>query len=323
MLSGLDAGKPYGVYYYNRERAITRQVAVDTPEGRTYKKTKREAKDRSEWIGVPVPDAGIPLETVEAARRRLEGNTAFSKTNDREWELSGGILRCGCCGRSMATHHTCYRSKKTGQKTRHYHYYRCQNAITYPERCDRRRSYPSGALEEKVWRLASGFLKDPERLRTGLEEKIRREEEAAQLNRDPEKHVRFWHERISETQEKRRRYQEMAATGLIEFDELRERLSGLDEDKRLAEHEVESLRRHNERLEEMRRDKDTLLAKLVELTLEHMDNLLPEERRLIYRRLGLTVTTREDGTLDIHGELTGLFFGNVELTSMWAAVRSP
>ena len=89
----------------------------------------------------------------------------------------------------------------------------------------------------------------------------------------------------------------------------------LDEEKRLAEHEIESLRRHNDRLEEMRRDKDALLTRLTELTPQLMEKLSPEQRRWIYQRLGLTVTTRSDGTLDIYGELTDLFFGNVEVTS--------
>jgi hypothetical protein len=52
------------------------------------------------------------------------------------------------------------------------------------------------------------------------------QEEAVSLNRDPKKQIRLWHERILEAQEKRRRYQEMAAEGLIDFDELREQLSG-------------------------------------------------------------------------------------------------
>jgi site-specific DNA recombinase len=314
VLATLDPTKAYGVYYFNRERITRRQVAEETPEGRVYrKKSKRAIKDRSEWIAIPVPDAGIPREWVDAARRELDGNKQCSKADDKFWELSGGIMRCGYCGRRMTAQVTSYK-RKDGRKSR-YHYYRCQKAVTHKELCPYRKSYNANKLEEKVWDLVSDFLKDPERLRAGLEEKIRREEEAASLNRNPEKQIRVWRERIAAGQEKRRRYQEMAAEGLIDFDELRERISELDEEKRLAEEEINALRRQNERLEAMRRDKDTLLARLMELTPEEMDKLSPEQRHWIYRRLGLAVTTRSDDTLDIYGQLTDLCFGNVEVAS--------
>jgi hypothetical protein len=314
VLATLDPTKAYGVYYFNRERITRRQVAEETPEGRVYrKKSKRAIKDRSEWIAIPVPDAGIPREWVDAARSELDGNKQCSKADDKFWELSGGIMRCGYCGRRMTAQVTSYK-RKDGRKSR-YHYYRCQKAVTHKELCPYRKSYNANKLEEKVWDLVSDFLKDPERLRAGLEEKIRRDEEAASLNRNPEKQIRVWRERIAAGQEKRRRYQEMAAEGLIDFDELRERISELDEEKRLAEEEINALRRQNERLEAMRRDKDTLLARLMELTPEEMDKLSPEQRHWIYRRLGLAVTTRPDGTLDIYGELTDLIFSNVEVAS--------
>src|SRR5215207_1766350 len=86
ILSTLDEDKSYGVYYYNREKVTTRQVAEETPVGRVYrKKTNRAVKDRREWIAIPVPDAGISKETVEAARRALSENKPSSKADDRFW----------------------------------------------------------------------------------------------------------------------------------------------------------------------------------------------------------------------------------------------
>jgi hypothetical protein len=116
ILPALDQDREYGVYYYNRERVLTYQAAEETPRGRVYKKkTKRTQKDRSEWIAIPVPDAGIPREVVESARRALEQNKASSRADGRVWELSAGIFRCGHCGRAMASHATFYR-RKDGEK---------------------------------------------------------------------------------------------------------------------------------------------------------------------------------------------------------------
>jgi hypothetical protein len=129
------------------------------------------------------------------------------------------------CGRAMATHAT-FHTRKDGEKAR-YHYYRCQNAATHKELCPYRRSYKADSLEEKVWEVVSQALKRPERLRAGLDEMIRREEKS--LSRNPNKQTQIWRTRIFEANEKRRRYQEMAAEGLIGFRELRERLFELDE----------------------------------------------------------------------------------------------
>ncbi len=168
----------------------------------------------------------------------MKENKPSSKADDRFWELSGGIFRCGHCDRGMATHATFYK-RKDGEKAR-YHYYRCQNAVTHRELCLHRRSYKADRLEGRVWGLVSGFLKEPERLEAGLEEMIRREERS--LNRNPRKQFEIWRDKISEADEKRRRYQEMAAEGLIDFGELRERLSELDEKRNVAEREIEALR---------------------------------------------------------------------------------
>lgn len=109
-----------------------------------------------------------------------------------------------------------------------------------------------------------GTPKEPERLRIGLEEMIRREEEG--LRRNPKGEIEAWLKDMSEADAKRRRYQEMAAEGLIEFGELRERLQGFDEEKEIADREVQKLREKSERIQKMRRNKDALLERIVEIT---------------------------------------------------------
>jgi hypothetical protein len=191
-----------------------------------------------------------------------------------------------------------------------YHYYRCQNATTHKELCHYRRSYRADRVEEKVWGLISGFLKEPQKLEAGLEEMVRREERS--LNRDPRMEVEIWRAKISGAQERRRRCQEMAAEGLIDFGELREMLSELDEEKKVAEREIESLQKKGERLDAMRCNKDALLTNMAEMTPRLIDELAPEEKHRIYGMLGLRVTSDENGSLEAAGELTGLSFGKQE-----------
>ena len=59
-------------------RVKSSQVSEAAPDGtgRVYRRKRNNSvKDRSEWIAVPVPDAGIPLEVIEAARRTVRDYT--------------------------------------------------------------------------------------------------------------------------------------------------------------------------------------------------------------------------------------------------------
>jgi hypothetical protein len=99
------------------------------------------------------------------------------------------------------------------------------------------------------------------------------------------------------------------AEGLIDFGELREMLSELDEDKKVAEREIESLQKKEERLDAIRCNKDALLTNMVEMTPRLIDELAPEEKHRIYGMLDLRLTTAENGSLEVAGDLTDLSFG--------------
>jgi hypothetical protein len=90
----LDPKKRYGIWWFNRRRYETKQVAETGPNGeRRYRRVaKLSDKPRSVWIAVPVPDSGIPRELVDAAREAIENNRRPSANGERFWELSGGIL---------------------------------------------------------------------------------------------------------------------------------------------------------------------------------------------------------------------------------------
>lgn len=120
---------------------------------------------------------------------------------------------------------------------------------------------------------------------------------------------------MSDGDAKRRRYQEMAAEGLIQFGELRERLAELEEEQEIAEREIRALRDKSERIQEMGRNKDALLERLIEITPRRLDEIGPEERHRIYRMIGIKVTSAKDGALTATGDLAGVDFCNVNSTS--------
>ena len=71
----LDPERRYGIWWFNRRRYASKQVAVGGPEGRRYRRRITVTdKPRSEQIAVPVPESGIPREWVDAAREAIKDN---------------------------------------------------------------------------------------------------------------------------------------------------------------------------------------------------------------------------------------------------------
>ena len=163
------------------------------------------------------PLAGLRLK-VQHRPRQLRGF----------WELSGGLFLCGGCGLTMHTRHT----KPTGDAR--YFYYRCSLLARHGKgACPKHKNYPAEEVEEAVWRVVSGLLKDSHTLRVGLEEMIELERKG--LRGDPDEQAKMWLSRIAEAERMRGGYQELAAKGLMTPEELGQKLAELDATKGTVE----------------------------------------------------------------------------------------
>lgn len=217
----LDSQARYGVWWSGKRSFERKLEAKNGPDGRSYKyRYKVTERAPEERIGVPVPDPGIPREWVDAARESIKNNRRPAAAGDREWELSGGILRCGECGRAMSA-----RTFTKPQSGRYLYYVCVAGSFQKRHECSARKHHKAEDIEARVWEAVSGILQDPEKLRAGLDHMI--EEEKSGSHGDPEAQTERWLEEIAEASRKRVRYQEMAAEGLIYFEELRERLAAL------------------------------------------------------------------------------------------------
>ena len=175
----LDPEQSYGVWWFNRRRTSLTQVSEPNPDGgRVYRKVEKVAyRDKDEWIAVPVPDAGIPLEWVDAARAMLAECRSPSKVDGRFWELSGALMRCGECGRAMEAMVKTARKKSGGKYV--FCYYRCREGNRRRETCSNNRCIRSDRRTPPCGSLVSGLLSEPERLRAGLEAMIEEERKGA------------------------------------------------------------------------------------------------------------------------------------------------
>jgi hypothetical protein len=142
-------------------------------------------------------------------------------------------------------------------------------------------------------------VENPKQLRVDLEEMIEQEREGARG--DPKRETKAWLDELVEVDRKRDGYIDLAAEGIIDRDELRAKLTSLEETRKTARRELEALDRRQEKIEELGRDKDALLEYYAGMVPEALDSLTSEERRQIYKSLRLEVTAGADGTIEVTG----------------------
>jgi site-specific DNA recombinase len=293
----LDPELGYGLWWYGRHEVTVQ--AVSGPDGnggkRYAKREVRKPRPREEQIAVPVP-AYLPRGLVEGARATLAANKGSErKYLAREWELRGSV-RCSCGGR-MGTQTT----KPRGGETT-YHYYACNRRRQLRKMCEcTQRSLSATEVEGRVWRFVSGLLKDPEKVRIGMNRLI--EQELSERGGDPQREAEAWTEKITECDRSRSAYQDQQAAGLMTLDELGCKLKELESTRELARSELGQLQRRRERADDLERDRDAVVESYAGMLPEALDALSGEERRRLYGMLRLEVAPAPDG-LEVSGALS-------------------
>ncbi len=161
-------------------------------------------------------------------------------------------------------------------------------------------NYRHYRAEEQVWQEVRTLLRDPGRLRAGMDTVIEMHRSA--LRGYPEREAKTWLDKLAEVDCKRARYQEMAAERLITFDELREKLADLQEIRIVAERALEEVQGRAGRISELERDQEALLASYEAMALEELDDLTPEEHHGFYRTLCMIVYVHPEGGVELTGE---------------------
>jgi site-specific DNA recombinase len=307
VVARLDEDEQYGIFWWNRTRTTRRRVSEAGPDGREYRWRYSVRKNpREQWIAIPVPDAGLYREVVDAARHMVRDNRRWTNSGRRFFEL-GGVLYCGACGKKMQY----YASQAKG---RIYPYYKCQRVVRDGnDACPAGRSRPkhrAEKLEERIWGFVSEMMKGPEQLREDLERMI--ELEKGEMREDPAREAEAWFEKLAEADRMRAGYQDLAAKGLMTHEELGEKLERLKEVREMAERELETLLDRRERVEQLERDKDELLNSYAKIAPEALDSLSSEERHRLYTMLRMKVTANPDRSLEVSGAL-GAQFGQSEM----------
>jgi hypothetical protein len=109
----------------------------------------------------------------------------------------------------------------------------------------------------------------------------------------------LWLEKIAAADRQRTRYQDMAAEELITFEELRERLGELEETRKTAQSELESISLHQQHLEELERDADEFVRQYAAIVPESLEVIPPEEKHRIHKMLRMKVLVNKVGTVAV------------------------
>jgi len=287
----LDPAESYGIWWYGTQRhTTTREVRTNGSGEKSYPKVRKSVDvPKEEWIGVPVPDAGIHRELVLAARAAIKENRKCSNAGRCFWELTGSVLRCAECRIAMGTNHI------TGRNVR---YYRCTRRYGRGvEACSMGKNFRADTTEAAVWDFVSSILKDPDRLRSGLDEMLAQEQ--ATLGRNPGEEEKAWLKKLADTERQKDRLVDLYLDRKLDKKRYEAKASELDRVAQTGEAELDRLRNRQHRLAKLRRERDELLEHYENLVPESLDALTPEQRHRVYKIMGLSVFGCRDGSLEI------------------------
>jgi Resolvase, N terminal domain/Recombinase zinc beta ribbon domain len=139
--------------------------------------------------------------TREGIPTAIRDNSAPSSAGRRFWQLSGGIARCGVCANGMMNRVIIASGKP-------YFYHSCRAHQKLGDTgCTHRKNHPVEGVEAEVWQFVSGLLRDPQRLREGLDRMV--ECERAGMHGDPEQEQKHWLEKLAEAERRRSGFQDM------------------------------------------------------------------------------------------------------------------
>ncbi|MCF8026510.1 MAG: recombinase family protein [Desulfobacteraceae bacterium] len=220
-------------------------------------------RPRQEWIELPVP-AIIDQETFGVAEERLEQNKRFSTRRTIEPTLLQRMLVCGECGYAY------YRTSTRTSKGKIY-YYRCLGSDDYRYangRLCHNKPIRQDYLDGVVWQQIISLLEDPELIR----QEIQRRLQEIQNSNPTKKRKEVLDKEITRQQKSIEKLLDAYQEGLLELDELRNRLPRLCK-------RAEALRSEFRSLEAVEVDRETYL-RLANRIENFLDRLRRNSERL-------------------------------------------
>lgn len=245
----------FGIWWYGRDKVI--RTGKLTPSGKPARRFVQRPLE--ECFAVPVPDLGVPREWVEKVRETTKDNMRPPSSGRRFWELSGGVVRCGC-GRFMVAH-TNTRSGRS-RKGIAFHYICAHRRRNGAGSCEHGRFHKAEKIEDRVRGFVLRLLEDPEVLREKVMEGLRRERDALG---DTEGEAAHLSSELEDSKAERRGYLRQNARGVLSDSELDGMLAGATERAATLEAELATLTGRRRAAKELDEYEDLLNEYLADL----------------------------------------------------------
>src|SRR5215207_86686 len=147
-------------------------------------------------------------------------------------------MRCGECGVAMATNRIPGREARYCRSTRRY-----GRGV---KACSMGKSFRGETTEAAVWDFISGILKDPGRLRRGLNEMLAREHSPSSLN--AEKEERKWTKKLSDIECQKDRLLDLYLDRGVEKERYEVKRLELERTTKTVETELERIKNRQSRI---------------------------------------------------------------------------
>jgi DNA repair exonuclease SbcCD ATPase subunit len=125
------------------------------------------------------------------------------------------------------------------------------------------------------------------------------EQEKALMSRGPGDDDKTWLEKLSELEVQEERLLDLYLANNLEMDRYEKRLAQIKQSRKTVEEELARIAGRAARVDQLERDRDTVLNNYSRIVPEQLDALEPEERNRIYKLLDLTVLAQEDDSLEL------------------------
>lgn len=281
VAAGLDRNARYGIQWFNRSRT----------EKKGGKYVNHGQKDRALWVGLPVPDLGVPPEWVDAARAAVRDNVKTSNAGRRFYELAGMV------------HCPCGRRCNTFVNNRPTYYYICSRYQTEgPSGCPNGKYLNAAKLERRIAARVADLLSDPAPLIRGIHARI--ETERKKL-RNPDAEIGTWMRKIEDLDARESRLLDLYADGDIPKERLRAKTAETQAERATAESELAKARNRQTHVEALERDAALVLWLYAGGVASNLEALPADERRDLYRCMRLKVVVDADGNPEVSADLIG------------------
>lgn len=200
-----------GEVYYNKSESCVAKKPIKNVKYKKVKKTSKKPRSRDEWIPFKVPAILDDRLLFERVQEILKINQRYAPKNRKHKYLLSSLVFCDCGNRRAGD----------GQNRQGHFYYRCTERIYNFPSLERKCQLPgvnAVILDGMVWNELMKFVKDPETLRTKVEEVLKERKEKTANKQDYDRLTGL----IAKIEEEEQRYAKAYGAGTLEFEQFKD-----------------------------------------------------------------------------------------------------